>query len=292
MKSETQVVIRPAVSSDKGRVLEFCKNTWPGGDYIPQVWDSWRRGPNRSLLVATVRGVPIGLGHVYFQTRNTAWLEGLRVDPAYRGLGIAGRLNRALSKYALVNGAKIARLCTGIQNIASQRHVEKVGFTILQRFERLDSTRALQRKPTNVSQLHDYRLGLWKFVRLQPEFSEFRGLYSDGWTWYPITSLSLRNAARHSKVLVTRSHGEIGSLTIISMDERRLTLGFFAGDRTHAEHVALYSRYGLAGRKFQKARALIPHGSALVGAFKKAGFKPTNSIFVYEKSLEPSRQKE
>ncbi len=196
MNSETQVIIRPALASDKGHVLEFCKDTWPGGDYVPEVWDSWVRGPKGSLLVATARGVPVGLGHVYFQTRNVAWLEGLRVNPAYRRRGIAGRINGALTRYAVGKGAEVARLCTGVQNIASQRHAEKVGFEILQRFERLDSAQALQHRPANVSHIHKYRPGLWKLARLQPEFSEFRGLYSDGWTWYPVTPQTLQRAAR------------------------------------------------------------------------------------------------
>ena len=289
--SESQVVIRRALSSDKDRVLEFCKNTWPGGDYIPDVWDAWIRGPKGSLLVASASGVPVGLGHYYFQTRKLVWLEGLRVDPAYRGRGIAGKVNGALTKDAVAKGAVLAGLCTGIQNFASRRHVEKVGSKILQRFDRLDSTQALQRKPPNVSRLHKYEPGLWKFVRLQPEFPEFRGLYSDGWTWYPVTPQSLRRSARGSGLVVANSGGETSSVGILSSEGRRLTLGFFAGEKSQAEHVARYSRYLLSKAGFQRVRTLLPHGSSLVGVFKKAAFKNASSILVYQKKLGKSRKK-
>ncbi len=287
-----RVMIRPAESSDKGAVLDFCRNTWPGGDYIPEVWDEWIRGPKGSLLVATVRGGPVGLGHCYFQTRNVAWLEGLRVDPAYRGRGIAGRVNRELTRHAAARGAVLARLCTGIQNIASQRHAQKVGFRVLQQFDRLDSAKPLRRKPADVSPLRKYQPGLWRFVRLQREFSQFKGLYSDGWTWYPITPQSLRNGTQQSGVLVAKSDGKIDSLTITSSDNRQLTLGFLAGDKNQAEHVARYARHSLSSGRFQRVRALLPHGSSLISAFKNAGFKPTNSILVYQKRLRMTREKE
>ncbi|OLE74290.1 hypothetical protein AUG19_09245 [archaeon 13_1_20CM_2_54_9] len=286
-----RVTVRPAEARDKRVVLDFCRNTWRGGDYIPEVWDEWMSGPKGSLLVATIRGIPIGLGHCYFQTKDVLWLEGLRVDLAYRRRGIAGRLNCALTKHGRARGAVLSRLCTSIQNIASQRHAEKVGFRILQRFDRFDSSQPLTRKPAGVYQIRKYRTGLWRQIQRWPEFSEFRGLYSDGWTWYPITPRGLRNAAEYSRVLVTNSDGEISSLAIISTDKGRLTIGFFAGKGTQAEQIARYSRYRLAKGGFQRVRALIPHGSSLTEAFKAAGFKPTNSILVYQKILRPSREK-
>src|SRR5215472_21121 len=91
------VRVRPALQSDKAPVLEFCRHTWRGGDYIPEVWDDWMKERNGRLLVATARNVPIGIAHAYLQTRSDAWMEGVRVNPDYRGHGVAGRLNKELA---------------------------------------------------------------------------------------------------------------------------------------------------------------------------------------------------
>src|SRR5215472_4217694 len=101
MKAESRdkirLGIRPAIPSDKATVLKFCQHTWRGGNYIPEVWDDWMKERNGRLLVATARNVPIGIAHAYLQTRSDAWMEGVRVNPDYRGHGVAGRLNKELA---------------------------------------------------------------------------------------------------------------------------------------------------------------------------------------------------
>ncbi len=42
--------INGAKPSDKEKILDFCKNTFSWGDYIPEVWDFWIKEGN--LLVA------------------------------------------------------------------------------------------------------------------------------------------------------------------------------------------------------------------------------------------------
>jgi len=102
------------------------------------------------LLVAEYRDAPIGIAHAYFQTRKIAWLEGVRVHPSYRGQGLAGRLNKALTRYMSREGATVARLCTGSSNLASRRHLDKTGFKLLQRFQRLKSDRLLTNPPRGI----------------------------------------------------------------------------------------------------------------------------------------------
>src|SRR3989337_2096273 len=48
--------LRKAKSSDKNKVLEFCKTTFSWGDYISDVWDDWILEGN--LLVLTETDVP------------------------------------------------------------------------------------------------------------------------------------------------------------------------------------------------------------------------------------------
>ena len=277
--------IRRAVPADKGPVVDFCKNIWQGHDYLPQVWDDWMKDRNGLLVVATVGDTPVGVAHAYFQTRQVAWLEGVRVAEAYRGLGIAGKLNRTLTRYAARKGATVARLCTGSKNIASRKHLEKVGFHVLQTFQRLDSARGLRRKPDRVVRARRHKDGLWKWVRERPEFSESKGSYSDGWTWYPLNAAGFRNMMRKGQVLLTYSGKVPRSSSVFFSENKRLTLGFVAGEDEDVENQARYLRFLLSDGKHERVRALVPSKSRLVKVLEDGGFEKSAKILLYEKQL-------
>ncbi len=281
----SRIRIRKAVPADKGPVVEFCKNIWRGHDYLPQVWDDWMKASNGRLAVATSLGAPVGVAHAYFQSKQVAWLEGVRVAEAYRGLGIAGKLNRVLTKYAKERGARVARLCTGSENIASRKHLEKVGFHVLQTFQRLDSARGLRRRPVEVIRPRNYVAGLWQWTRERPEFGDSGGSYSDGWTWYPLTSAGLRSMVRDRRVLLTGNSRAPRSCGIFSLEDRGSTLGFAAGEEENIALLAKYLRFLLSDGRRQRVRALLPSRSRLVGVLEDGGFEKSAKVLLYEKRL-------
>ncbi len=265
--------------------MGFCKNIWHGGDYLPGVWDEWLSDRKGLLLIATIHGAPVGVAHAYFQTKDVAWLEGLRVHATYRGLGIAGKLNRALTRFALSKGAKVARLCTGSSNVASQKHARKLGFKAVQTFQRLDSTSRLRRKPVSVIRPRKLRAGLWKWLQDRPEFYESKGMFSDGWTWYPLTAVSFRKLLKNRRVLLTMHNSSPSSCCIFSDEDRWLTLGFATGPLENVENAARFLRYKLSRGRHERVRALVPLKSALVRVLEDNGFEKRAKILVYEKSL-------
>ncbi len=276
--------IRQARPADKDPVLEFCRNTWPGGDYIPDVWDSWLRDRKGRLVVATVNGITVGVAHASLQTKNVAWLEGVRVHPSHRGKGIAGRLNLALTRFAAEKGATIARLCTGSMNKASQKHLGKIGFPLLKRFQRLDSTTPLKRSPLGIVRPRKYSASTWKWIMASLEFEQSKAMYSDGWTWYPLTAKSLQRFLSQRGVLLTRSTVPT-ACSLFSGEEGHLTLGFAAGPREEIREHALYLRHLVSQGRYEKVRALLPEKSQGVDAFEDAGYEKSGKILVYEKPL-------
>ncbi len=287
------VRIRRATPADKSPVLEFCRNTWPGGDYIPEVWDDWIRDARGRLVVATVNGSPVGMAHATLQTRSVAWLEGVRVHPSYRGRGIAGKLNIALTRFAAEKGATVARLCTGSMNKASQRHLDKVGFQLLQRFQRFHSVKPLTRQPSGVVRPRKYEASMWKWLVSRREFEQSKGMYSDGWTWYPLTSKSLQRFLSERGVLSARSK-MLTSCSIFTREEGQVTLGFAAGPPEEIRDQAKYLRYLLSKGGYEKIRVLVPARSRLIDAFEDAGYEKSGTILVYEKPLrvKPGLQKQ
>lgn len=127
-----QMEIRPAQAVDREAVFAFCKQTWDWGDYIERVWDEWLNDPQGQLIVAVDDGRPVGLAHLRMLTATDAWLEGLRVDPEYRGHGVGTALNLALQEEAMRRGATAVRLVTEADNTASLHimprvHMRQVG---------------------------------------------------------------------------------------------------------------------------------------------------------------------
>jgi ribosomal protein S18 acetylase RimI-like enzyme len=122
-----ELVVRRAQPEDRDAVLAFCVHTWDDGDYIAEVWDQWLADEHNALLVGVLDGTPVALEHVLMVGEDEAWLEGMRVDPAYRRLGFG----RVMVSRALVTaremGATVARLLTSDTNVASHKLVERFG---------------------------------------------------------------------------------------------------------------------------------------------------------------------
>ena len=90
-------MIREATSSDKMKILEFCKNTFSWGDYIEDVWDYWISEGN---LLVVEKKTPIGICHAYF-SKNQVWIEGIRINPNHRKQGFASSLVKQVELMAI-----------------------------------------------------------------------------------------------------------------------------------------------------------------------------------------------
>ncbi len=280
-----RVKIRNATAADKAPILEICKNIWNGHDYLPGVWDEWLADKDGRLVVAIVKGRTVGVAHASLQTPDVAWLEGVRVHEQYRGLGIAGKLNRALVRWARRRRARVARLCTGSSNLASKKHLEKIRFPLLQTFQRLDSTRGLHAKPASVTKPKRSTKALWNWLSLGPEFAENRAMYSDGWTWHPLTAQAFRKHAAHGRVLLTSRSKQPRACCILLAEDEVLTVGFVAGEPSEVGRLMRMSRFLMLQKRRRKLRVLLPAKSPLIRALQRSSFEKTGKILVYEKFL-------
>ena len=236
------------------------------------------------LAVAVVNGRPVGIAHAAFQTNEIAWLEGVRVHPLYRGQGIAGKLNLHLTGLAARNGARVARLCTGSKNMASRRHLDKIGFETLKTFQRLETEKPLKNQPSRIARPRKYDARVWRWIRGRPEFDLFKQMYSDGWTWYPLTASKLQRFLNQRGLLLA-GRSPCTSCSTFSKEEHRFTLGFAAGPLGEIGDHARYLRYLLSKETGGRVRALVPEKSGLVRVFEEAGYEKSGKILVYEKSL-------
>jgi GNAT superfamily N-acetyltransferase len=284
-KRKDRVKIRKALAKDKAPILEISKTIWGGQDYLPQVWDDWLADKKGRLIVATVNGRTVGVAHASMQANYVAWLEGVRVHEQYRGFGIAGKLNSALVEWARNHGARVARLCTGSSNQASRKHLKKIGFPVLQTFQRLDTTRGLRSKSTEISSPRRSSKRLWNWLSTRPNFTENHSMYSDGWTWYPLTNQVLRQLMSQGRVLVISKNGQPSSCCIYLVEEKMVTMGFVAGEQPDVVKLVRMLRFLMLHKKRERLRVILPSRSSLARVLERSGFEKTARIIVYEKFL-------
>jgi len=280
-----QVRIRKARPADKAPILEISKKIWGGHDYLPSVWDDWLADKNARFIVAAVSGRTVGCARARLQTNYVAWLEGVRVHEQYRGLGIAGKLNHSLLEWAKRKGARVARLSTSSSNRASREHLKKIGFPVIQTFQRLESTRGLRVKPAGVTASRGSAKALWNWLRTRPNVAENHAMYSDGWTWYPLTLQTLKKLMSQGRVFTMIREKQVKACCIFIDEDRALTMGFVAGERGDVVKLARMLRFMMFRKKREKLRVLLPSKSPLILALERSGFEKIAKILVYEKFL-------
>lgn len=123
-----EVVCRKASPQDTLAVMELTRQIWDGDDYVPEVWQDWLADPQGQLAVAEYQGQVVGLAKLTLLVSGRWWLEGLRVDPAYEGRGVATQIQEYLMGDWLAHGDGIVRLGTASTRTAVHRLCAHYGF--------------------------------------------------------------------------------------------------------------------------------------------------------------------
>ncbi len=126
--------IRIARDNDKEYVMSWIKDIWSGHDYIPYTWDIWLKDSNGTLYVVDENEKAIALWHIIWLDDNVAWLEGMRVKPDHRNIGIATMTAKYSIDLARRKGFKHVMLITSSNNKPVIRVMEKIGFENVSRY--------------------------------------------------------------------------------------------------------------------------------------------------------------
>jgi ribosomal protein S18 acetylase RimI-like enzyme len=135
------IEIRKALEADRKAILEISAQVWGGTDYVPNVIDKWLQGSEGVLWVATDDGVVAGFSRMAFLSGNRCWMEGIRVDPAYRGKGIG----KMLTQFQIEESQRICFESCGLssyfENYESLNIVRNHGFEEIARFKYYETNR-------------------------------------------------------------------------------------------------------------------------------------------------------
>ena len=277
-------MVRPARPSDKGDLMSFIKDVWGGHDYIPYVWDEWLNGKDGRMFVAEVGGRAVGMNRVRFMGDGSAWFEGVRVHPDYRGRGLATMLGENSAKVALSEGAKTFRLVSGSRNKLAHRQIARMGFEEASRISvyappkraRTPALRGARRAKPGEGP---------RALRAMENSKEFKlgsGVY---WDAFAAQSLTLDVVGRlvdagqvwvSPKAVAVTAFGGEGSPTW-----RQVC--FIGGDPDEARVLAL-RLFGLkGGRRPTRKLAYLPQGSKVITSMREHGFERHGSLILFER---------
>lgn len=110
--------------SDKPAVLRVSSRIWQGGDYVPLFFERWVK--EGGFWAGEVRGRLVGYGKATQLSHGEYWLEGLRVDPAWRKRGIGKELSRQVVLRTLDRRPVSLRLATADVNHESIHIIQTV----------------------------------------------------------------------------------------------------------------------------------------------------------------------
>jgi GNAT superfamily N-acetyltransferase len=276
--------VRPARPTDKGQLMSFIKKGWGGHDYIPRIWDRWLKDRTGKMFVVEADGVPVGMSRVEFLEDGSAWLEGARVHPDFRGRGLASMLGENSMRIALNRGVKVFRLTSRSWNKAAHRAIARIKFKESSRispYEPGKRARFAPQKDVRLAGMDD----LSRVARLIRESREFR--LGSGVFWDAFTAVSL------SPTLIRKLVSE-GSVWIAGKSVAVARLGGEGGEAWRQvcfltgkgdESVRLVRHvFGLKeGAKTTRRIVYLPQGSRQIGALRRAGFTRLTSLILFER---------
>ncbi len=178
------IILRPAQPDDRERILAISAQIWEGEDYIPLVLDDWLA--EGGLAVAELDGQLAGYGKLTILSPGEVWLEGLRVDPALRGRGVAKALAQHQLESALALKPRSVRFATAEANVESLHIARKQGFREIARFTYVEGPVRHELTPPGVAPVREFEPA-WAVVRASSAYRDAHGLLGLGWRFPELT---------------------------------------------------------------------------------------------------------
>jgi ribosomal protein S18 acetylase RimI-like enzyme len=288
--------VRPARPEDRDAVLAFCAHTWQDGDYIEYVWDDWLADETNNtgvLLVGLLDGRPVGINHIRMVSDDEAWLDGMRVDPAFRREGFGGILTSRGLVAAREHGARVARLFTSSDNVASQGMIARYGFFRVAEMVRYRGPalgadeHALYAQVTTLAHPgpDDFER-LWEWL-VQSNLAPLTGGLEYGdWQARALTEPLLRGYLAADQVRLIEEWGIIQALAIPTVGRRdeetesTLRVRYIDGQADAIGRLALALRAEAATRDCRRVELWLPDLLILHDAMDGAGYERDDEILL------------
>lgn len=281
-------VVRPARPEDRADMEALCAQIWGGEDYIPQVWDQWMADPEGEFSVVELDGRVVALAKLSHIADDEWWLEGMRVHPNYRRLGISRLLQARQLEVAERLGVGVLRFATASYNRPIHRNASRDGFRRVAEFrsssaDALPGPRAL--RPLGPDDLE----AAWGLVENSSIRRISGGLYEMDWRWQELTKGRLAAHIAAGQVWGIDLDGHLAALAVARADpeEECLAVGYIDGTPEGLRALAWGLRLLAYQQGYPKVRVFSVADPALLEALRSAGLTPDreHSLYIFEKLM-------
>jgi predicted PurR-regulated permease PerM/GNAT superfamily N-acetyltransferase len=284
-----QWIVRPARAEDRSDIEALCDQIWDGDDYVPKVWDEWLEDSEGQLTVVELKGQVVALSKLSCLAEDEWWLEGLRVDPEYRRLGVARLLQDHQVNLAEQMGHGMLRFGTASYNRPVHKNAARSGFRRVGRFVFYNAEPLPGPCPLCPLTLDDVEEA-WELVQRSPVLEAASGLYEVRWQWLELTRERLADHIREEEVWGVRSGDELQALAIVREDDERsrLSVGYLDGTEGGVTALVWGLRVVAGERGLEELRLRVVYHSSVLAPIEDAGATRAwdDQIWVFERPLD------
>ncbi len=277
------LAFRPIQPEDKERIIAFTRNTWgeDDDDYIKYVFDEWVADPRGEFTAAVVDGRLAGIAKLTDRGNDEWWLEGLRIDPAYRRQGIARQFIRYHIGLVKQLGGKVVRYMTGGENAGSQAIGARAGFQHIITYRAYLTEASDEFPPPTLLRLDDMPL-LLRWID-SPLMRYLHGVYRDGWSAKTLTESQLRRVVEAGLVYGLKDEkGDLLAWALLRPEEydgdsedgepHRLRVDHLDGESSAVTELVGQLRALAAARRCSIVSAGVGDYPPLLAALQAAGY--------------------
>ncbi|MBC7320220.1 GNAT family N-acetyltransferase [bacterium] len=280
------LVLEKVTSEDKEEVLSFTSKTWEWGDYIPEVFDEWLDPKNGDFIKVVLDNKIVGISHIGYLSDWEAWLEGLRVHPDYRGMGIGTFILDATLEILKEKKIKVARNAIISTNIASQNLVKKRNFELVGEF--LSFSKKTEKITVEGLRKTDIK-DIEKLLDIAQEEAKDNlalrnvGAYW-GWEWQELSYSALERMINNALVLVDQ---ELNGFAVVRKSSDDVEVSSLYGDLEVIKKIILYGINLGYETGISDCTVIIPKDWKHKDIIEEFGFKPSYdyTFFIFEKII-------
>jgi L-amino acid N-acyltransferase YncA len=293
----TEPTFRTATVGDRARILEITSQTWEGDDYIPDVVDDWLASSAGRLIVAELDGQVVGLARYDRTFPGYAWFEGLRMDPAYTGRGIAKAITGYLVGLAQAEEVERIGLSTYFDNLASQKVTAGFGFEKVAGFA-ASSAEVEKLRPLATASARAEIVPFGEalaFIASSAALAAGVGFLPHSWRFYPFARSPRLALERMAHVLGIREDGKLVALVCVGDHSPHgpssFSVDFLEGDPAALRELVRHALTLITAERYLEAMIPCRDGTALhtLGILNEAGFEPWNNgredVLVFEREV-------
>jgi len=246
-----------------------------------------------SVIVGEVEKRVVALSRIVFHSPDQVWLEGMRVDPDFRGRGIATRFLDYSLAYAQQQGAQVVRLGTSSRNEAVQRMVARAGMQRVGTYV-LWAAGPLASGELPLTLTPDHAAEVGAFLQASPLRGCIPDLYSVDWVWQELTATRLARFLDRGEIVARLSQeGTLAALALVVHEQYDgvTWIGILDGQAAAATELARSIRVQAAQAGAARVEMMLPDVTWLRDAVAAAGFGPGDwegELWIFEHRLSPA----